>query len=107
MLLSDLSSLRYVARPQGNPQDNFLSVSSGAGHKAIDTGDPEIDRMYNQSPVITEFAATYQPDVYKTDGDKDDTNKTENGHENNKDKMFSKRYFKGKSYEWKSENYFA
>ncbi len=105
MFLSDVTALRHIARPIGN---DLYSMSS-ANAKTVETGDPEIDRMYNQSPVITEFAATYQPDVYKTDGDKDSNQKTLDPNEKSRAPLFSKRYFhKNKQdKDWKAENYFA
>lgn len=102
MLLSDLSALRLVARPAAM---DYLSAATAT--KSVETGDPELDRMYNQSPVITEFAATYQPDVYKTEGDKEGQGKNEDGGQASKVPLFSKKFFKGKPNDWKAEGYFS
>ncbi len=77
MFLSDLSSLNRVTRPFATDL-NLLqtssvlsaSVSGGTFSPVVkyNTGDPEIDRLYNQSPIITEYAATYQAEIgYKND----------------------------------------
>jgi hypothetical protein len=47
-----LSLSPSTSPPQGSPVVTMK----------YNTGDPEIDHMYNQSPIITEYAATYQND---------------------------------------------
>lgn len=47
---------------------NRISASAKTEAKFKDENDPEVDRLYNSSPIITESSTTYEvDDHYKTD----------------------------------------